>query len=67
VIKIIGPQEEGEFQWTQNPSQMNGNNLNIVRHETRTFRNNRREYLKDKINELEKTARTEISKTYTWE
>jgi uncharacterized protein YydD (DUF2326 family) len=36
---------------------MNGNNLNIVRHETRTFRNNRREYLKDKINELEKTLR----------
>jgi hypothetical protein len=38
----------------QNPSQTNGDNLNNVRHETsRTFRNKKRKYLKEKINELE--------------
>jgi len=43
---------------------MNGDNLNIVRCETsRTFRNKRREYLKDKINELE-TKRTKVLETW---
>jgi len=38
----------------QNPSQMNGDNLNTVRHETsRTFRTKKRESLKHKIIELE--------------
>jgi hypothetical protein len=38
----------------QNPSQINGDNLQNLGHETsRTFRNKKREYLKDKINELE--------------
>jgi hypothetical protein len=38
----------------QNPSQISGDNLQNLRHETsRTFRNKRREYLKDKINVLE--------------
>jgi hypothetical protein len=38
----------------QNPSQINGDNLKNLRHETsRTFRNKEREYLKGKINELE--------------
>jgi hypothetical protein len=38
----------------QNPSQINGDNLQNLRHETnRTFRNNKREYLKGKINDFE--------------
>jgi hypothetical protein len=38
----------------QNPSQINGDNLQNLRHETsRTFRNKKMEYLKGKINELE--------------
>jgi hypothetical protein len=38
----------------QNPSQINGDNLQNVRHETsRTFRNKKREHLKGKFNELE--------------
>jgi hypothetical protein len=38
----------------QNPSQINGDNLQNLRRETsRTFRNKKREYLKGKINELE--------------
>jgi hypothetical protein len=38
----------------QNPSQINGDNLQNIRHETsRTFRNKKRKYLKGKIKELE--------------
>jgi hypothetical protein len=38
----------------QNSSQISGDNLQNLRRETdRTFRNKKREYLKDKINELE--------------
>jgi hypothetical protein len=37
----------------QNPSQINGDNLQNLRYETsRTFRKKKREYLKGKINEL---------------
>jgi hypothetical protein len=38
----------------QNPSQISGEDLKYLRRETsRIFRNKKREYLKDKINELE--------------
>jgi hypothetical protein len=41
------------LQWLQDPSQINGDNLNNVRREaSRYFRNKKKEYLKDKINEL---------------
>jgi hypothetical protein len=41
------------LQWLQEPSKINGENLNNVRREaSRYFRNKKREYLKDKINEL---------------
>jgi hypothetical protein len=41
------------LQWLQDPNEINGDNMNNVRHEaSRYFRNKKREYLKDKINEL---------------
>jgi hypothetical protein len=41
------------LQWLQDPSGINGDNLNSVRREaSRYFRNEKKEYLKDKINEL---------------
>jgi hypothetical protein len=41
------------LQWLQDPSEINGDNLNNIRRETsRHFRNKKREYLKDKIDEL---------------
>jgi hypothetical protein len=41
------------LQWLKDPSEINGDNLKIIRCEaSRYFRNNKREYLKDKINEL---------------
>jgi hypothetical protein len=45
--------KHAKLQWLQDPSKINGDNLTIVRCEaSRYFRNKRREYLKDKINEL---------------
>jgi hypothetical protein len=41
------------LQWLQDPSEINEDNLNNVRREaSRYFRNKKREYLKDKINDL---------------
>jgi hypothetical protein len=41
------------LQWLQDPSETNGDNLKIVRPEaSRYFRNKKREYLKNIINEL---------------
>jgi hypothetical protein len=46
------------LQWLQDPSEINGDNLNNVRRETSThFRNKKREYLKGKINELETNSK----------
>jgi hypothetical protein len=52
--KLIEKRKQAKLQWLQNPSQLNGDNLQNLRCETsRTFRNKRKEYLKGKINELE--------------
>jgi hypothetical protein len=58
LLKIIGSKETAKLQWLQDPSEINGDNLNNVRCEaSRHFRNNKREYLKYKINELEKNSK----------
>jgi hypothetical protein len=45
--------KQAELQWLQDPSEINGDNLNNIRHEAiRYFRTKKREYLKDKISEL---------------
>jgi hypothetical protein len=48
-------------QWFKNPSDITGNNLNNMRPEaSRHFRNKRRKYLKDKINEHATNSRKKI-------
>jgi hypothetical protein len=50
---LLDQRKEAKLQWLQNPSEINGDNLNNVRREARRyFGNKKREYLKDKINEL---------------
>jgi hypothetical protein len=45
--------KQAKMQWFQDSSLVNGDNLNNITCEaTRRFRNKKREYLKDKINEL---------------
>jgi hypothetical protein len=53
--KLLDQRKQAKLQWLQDPS---GDNLNNVRHEaSRHFRNKKREYLKDKINELEMNSK----------
>jgi uncharacterized protein YaaR (DUF327 family) len=51
--KLLDQKKQAKLQWLQDPSEINGDNLNNIRREAdRHFRNKNREYLKDKINEL---------------
>jgi hypothetical protein len=51
--KLLDQREQGTQQWLQNPSKINGDNMNNIRREaSRHFRNKYREYQKGKINEL---------------
>jgi hypothetical protein len=47
-----------QLHWLQNPSEINGDNLNIRHVASRHFGNKKREYLNDKINELITNSRT---------
>jgi hypothetical protein len=52
--KLIDQWKQVKLQWLHNPSHISGDNLQNLRYETsRTFKNKKREYLKDKVNELE--------------
>jgi hypothetical protein len=51
--KLLDQSKHAKLQWLQDPSEINGDNLNNGRREaSRHFRNKKREYLKDRINEL---------------
>jgi hypothetical protein len=51
--KLLDQKKQAKLLWLQDPSEINGDKLNNVRHEANSyFRNKKREYLKDKINEL---------------
>jgi hypothetical protein len=51
--KLVNQRKQAKLQWLQDPSEINEDNLKILRREaSRYFRNNKREYLKHKINEL---------------
>jgi hypothetical protein len=51
--KLLDQRKEAKLQWLHYPSEINGDNLNIVRLEgSRHFRNKKGEYLRNKINEL---------------
>jgi hypothetical protein len=51
--KLLDQRKEAKLQWLQYSSEINGDNLNNVRREaSRHFRTKKREYLKDRINEL---------------
>jgi hypothetical protein len=56
--KLIDQRKQAKLQWLQNPNQINGDNLQNLRRKTnRTIRKKKREYLKDKIVELESNNR----------
>jgi hypothetical protein len=53
-LKLVDRRKQANLQWLQDPSVVNEDNLrNIRREASRHFRDKKREYLKDKINEIE--------------
>jgi hypothetical protein len=58
--KLIDRRKQAKLQWLQNPSQVNGDNMDNIRCEaSRTFRT-KKKGISEKQNELEKTVRTGI-------
>jgi hypothetical protein len=56
--ELLDQWKRAKLQWLQDPSEINGDNLNNVRREAgRHFLNKKREYLKDKINEIAKNSK----------
>jgi hypothetical protein len=53
MLKLLDQRKEAKLQWLQDPSEINGDNLNNIRCETsRQLRHKKREYRKDKTDEL---------------
>jgi hypothetical protein len=51
--KLLDQRKQTKLQWLRDTNEINGDNLNNVRREaSRNFRNKKREYMKDEINEL---------------
>jgi hypothetical protein len=51
--KLLDKRKEAKLQWLQDAREINGDSLNNVRHDAkRYFRNKKRKYLKDEINEI---------------
>jgi hypothetical protein len=51
---LVNQRKWAKLKWLQDPSEVNEDNLSNVRREaSRHFRNKKREYLRDKINEIE--------------
>jgi hypothetical protein len=56
--ELLDTRKQAKLQWLQYLSEIKGDNLNNVRREaSRHFRNKKREYLKDEINELEMNSK----------
>jgi hypothetical protein len=51
VLKTLDQRKQAKLQWLQNTSQTNGSNLNNIR--CGTGRNNKKEYLKEEIDDLD--------------
>jgi hypothetical protein len=63
--KLLDQRKKAKLQWFQGRSQINGDDLNNARREaSRHFRNKKREYLKDEINELATTTTRDYKKVY---
>jgi hypothetical protein len=58
MLKLLDQRKEPKLKRLHDQREINGDNLNNVRREgSRHFRNKKREYLKDKINELARNSK----------
>jgi thermostable 8-oxoguanine DNA glycosylase len=62
---LVDRRKQAKLQWLQDPSVVNEDNLrNIWREASRRFRNKKREYLKDKITDIELNSKNKIRDLY---
>jgi hypothetical protein len=62
--ELLDQRKQVKLQWLQDPSEINGDNLNNAKPEVILhFRSKKREYLKDKLMSLQLTVRTRTSDT----
>jgi hypothetical protein len=61
MLKII---KKAKLKWLQDPREINGDNLNKRCDARRHFMNKKREYLKDKINEIATSSKNKITDLY---
>jgi hypothetical protein len=55
--ELLDQRKQVKLQWLQDPSEVNGDNLNNVKSEaSRHFRNKKRKYMKDRIDELARNS-----------
>jgi uncharacterized protein YaaR (DUF327 family) len=55
---LLDQSKQDKLQWLQDPSEINGDNLNNARCEARRhFRNKKKEYLKVRINEFARNSK----------
>jgi hypothetical protein len=55
---LVDRRKQAKLQWLQDPSEVNEDNLSDVSREaSRYFMNKEREYLQDRINELESNSK----------
>jgi hypothetical protein len=65
--KLGDRRKQAKLQWLQDPSVVNEDNLNNVRREaSRHFRSKKKEYLKDKVNELESNSKNKNIRDLCW-
>jgi hypothetical protein len=63
--QLLDQRKHAKLQWLPDPSKVNGDNPNSIRHVvSRHFGNKKREYLKDKIDELATNSKNKNFKEY---
>jgi hypothetical protein len=55
--KLVDERKQAKLQWLKDPIEINGDNLNNIGREASRYFGNKKEYLKDKINELAKNSK----------
>jgi hypothetical protein len=64
-VELLNQRKQAKLLWLQDPSEINGDNLNNIRCEaSRQFRNKKKESQKDKINELPTKNKKNIKDLY---
>jgi hypothetical protein len=64
---LVDQRKQAKLQWLQDPNEVNEDNLSNVEQEaSRHFRNKKREYMKDRIKDLESNSKNKNIRNLYW-